>query len=137
MKKMKKMKKIPKSDIFLIIGMIIFMLLFFWWMFNSYRTKKNVIDDNLAPTVGVIISNTKEAKGSWGVKVVYKVEGICYARNFSSTEWCQNGSCIGDSINIEYSSENPNISRLIRDNGKTQYPSFKLGKQVYTIDCND
>jgi len=137
---MKKQTKISEKDKrkgfyqVLIVATLLFLL--FGWMFIRHQNKQHEIDKNYASTMGIIIKNEIEAKGDWGVSIKYKVKNKCYIRNFSSTTWCQEGSCIGDTVKIEYSSKDPNIVRLVRNNDKIQYPSFKLGEQDYTIDCD-
>jgi hypothetical protein len=133
---MKKQEKMPKSDVYKITAMVIFVILLFSWMFYSHKKEKNKIDQHYANTMGVIVENEIEAHSSWRVKVKYKVRDTCYARNFDSTTWCQEGRCLGDSVKIEYSSRNPNIARIVEPDGERWYPSSKIGEQDYTVDCD-
>lgn len=97
---------------------------------------KDEINANLEITTGIIVRNFKGAKGSWTTEVKYKINNACYLHGFSSTFWCQDEECLGDSIIIEYSSKNPNIARAVRKNGEVLYPAMKLGEQNYQINCD-
>jgi hypothetical protein len=133
---MKMKEKMPKSDVYKITAMVIFVVLLFSWMFYSHKKEKNEIDQHYANTMGVIVENVEGPNSGWDVKVKYKVNGICYAHHFSSTDWCQEGRCLGDSVKIEYSSRNPNIARIVEPDGERWYPSSKIGDQDYTVDCD-
>ena len=124
-----------KSDVNLIIISVTVVAVLFAILYFFHKKDMDAIDNNLATTTGIIIDNNKEAKGSWGVRVKYEVNGICYVRHFDSTEWCQFEKCVGDSVKVEYSAEDPNIARIINRLGKTQYPSSKIGNQDYTVEC--
>jgi hypothetical protein len=137
---MKEQQKISEEDKkkgwYPVLIMAGFLILLFSWIFYSHKKGKNEIDKHYANTLGVIVENNKEAHSSWNVKVKYKVNGICYAHHFSSTDWCQEGRCLGDSVKIEYSSRNPNIARIVEPDGERWYPSSKIGEQDYTVDCD-
>ena len=132
----KKKKENSKSDsIKLAIYITIFAGIFIVLIFIHNRNVDE-IESNYASTKGIIVKNMLEAKGSWGVKVKYEVNGVCYVRNFDGTFWCSNNSCLGDSIKVEFNAEDPNVSRIVRDNGETLYPSMKVGEQDYQVSCD-
>ena len=129
-------KKLLSRDFIIFIITLIIVTIFFIWQYYDHTQEKDEIDSNLKTTYGKIVRNYKQANSSWGVKILYKANRKCYLRGFSSTFWCQNEECLGDSIKIEYSAVNPNNSRAVRKNGEVLYPAMKLGEQNYRINCD-
>lgn len=133
---MKEMIKILNKNYIAHIITIIAFIIFLIWIFTNHNKNIAEIESNYASTKGIIVKNMLEAKGSWGVKVKYEVNGVCYVRNFDGTFWCSNNSCLGDSIKVEFNAKDPNVSRIVRDNGEILYPSMKVGEQDYQVSCD-
>lgn len=133
---MKKKKINLNRDIIIFIITVILVACFFIWRFYEHNANKNKIESNYAYTFGIIVENMLEANNSWGIKVKYEANGVCYVRNYDATFWCQNNDCLNDTIKVEYSAKDPNISRIVKAEGEIIYPTTKLGSQNYQINCD-
>lgn len=106
--------KLKKMAIIALFGVPILLGIFFeirLYFFNSEIT------DNKSLTKGVI-TQVKYGRNSliyWS----YKVNGINYAkyaaetRQFDFLKYCPDYSCLGDTVEVEYSIKSPEKSRLI------------------------
>lgn len=81
------------------------------------KARDKEIDNNIGKVKGVItgVRYGRSPDITWK----YKVEGIIYegyaldTKQFNFVKRCPDRSCVGDSVEIEYSTKNPERSRLV------------------------
>lgn len=83
---------------------------------KNYKREEN-ISQNKATTKGIIIkvSYGRSPEITWR----YWVKGVCYemdaldTRQFNFVKFCEDKSCLGDSVLVEYNRIDPSESRIV------------------------
>jgi len=107
-----KIKSILPIILFVILPIIIGV-----WVEIKNHIRESNIETNTGKTKGVIIE-IKNGKSPW-IAWRYCIKNKCYegsaldTREFNFLKFCENSSCLGDSVLVEYNTKNPEESRIV------------------------
>jgi hypothetical protein len=101
-----------KRDWIFVLGSILFLAIFLF--INRYITNKD-IKDNYSVTCGIIFDYWYSTKGTTNIIIYFSSNNKIYKGNIGNgyfKDCDKTGWCIGKCYEVEYSSKNPNNSRM-------------------------